>query len=152
MSHHPRAKRLDFVLKMAQDQEEKRLKAFGEAQRKLHEEVEQRQLLTRYQEEYQRQISAPSTQAVSAGVLHGTLNFMQQIEQALVAQKEKIALLNEQVEAAKKSYLEQHGKVQALVKLMEKLDQEFFVEEDKKQQKQADEWANRAASMRMRRS
>ena len=37
MSHHPRAKRLGFVLKMAQDQEEKCLKAFGEVQRKLHE-------------------------------------------------------------------------------------------------------------------
>lgn len=149
MRRHPRAQRLQVILNLAEREEEKRLAVWGELQQKLQSEEEQRDQLEAYNSEYQRKISSPSTEAIRAGDIHATLGFMQQIKGVLQGQKEKIVLLQSQAETAKKAYLEQRGKAQALHKLMDKLDKEFDAEEEKDQQKQADEWSNRIASQRM---
>lgn len=149
MALHPRAKRLKVLHNLAEREQEARLKVWGELQQKLKAELEQRTLLESYQQEYQRQISQPTSTAISAGIVHGTLGFMAQIEQALTAQQEKLALLKQQTERAREAFLEQQGKTQALVKLMDKLDQEYLLEQDKQLQKQTDELVNRAASLRI---
>ena len=68
---------------------------------------------------------------VSAGTLHATLGFMQQIERALQQQSEKLNLLQKQTEQARQRYLDQHGKVRALTGLMDKLDLEHAASEEK---------------------
>lgn len=146
MRRHPRAQRLQVILDLAEREEEKCLAAWGELQQKLQSEEEQRDQLQAYNHEYQQKISSPSTQAIKAGDIHATLGFMQQIKGVLQSQQEKIVLLIEQADSAKQRYLEQRGKAQALHKLMDKLDKEFDTEEEKAQQKQADEWSNRMAN------
>lgn len=149
MRRHPRAQRLQVILDLAERAEEKSLAAWGQLQQKLQGEVEQKDQLVAYNHEYQQKISAPSQQAIKSGDIHSTLNFMQQIKGVLEGQQEKIALLEKQTEVAKKAYLEKRSKSQALHKLMDKLDKEFDQEEEKQQQKDADEWSNRIASQRM---
>lgn len=149
MALHPRAKRLKVLHSLAEREQDARLRAWGELQQKLKAELEQRTLLESYQQEYQRQISQPTSMAISAGLVHGTLGFMTQIEQALTAQQEKLTLLKRQTEQARQAFLEQQSKTQALVKLMDKLDQEYLLEQEKQLQKQTDELVNRAASLRM---
>lgn len=150
MRRHPRAKRLQVLLDMAEREEEKRLHSWGQLQQQLQGEQEQRQQLLAYNNEYQQRISAPGQGRLSSGSLHATLGFMQQIEDALQQQQQRLALLQKQTDHARQQYLEQHGKVRALVTLMDRLDQEQAAEDDKQLQKQSDEWANRAASLRMR--
>ena len=150
MRRHPRAQRLQVILDLAEREEEKRLTVWGDLQKKLQSEEEQRDQLQAYNHEYQQKISTPSTQAIKAGDIHATLGFMQQIKGVLQGQQEKIVLLQSQAEVAKQAYLEQRGKAQALHKLMDKLDKEFDAEQEKEQQKQADEWSNRIASKRMK--
>lgn len=149
MRRHPRAKRLQIILDMAEREQEKLLQQWGELQQQLLAEQQQREQLENYYQEYQQQISSPSAASVSAGQLHTTLGFMSQVKQALNAQQERLKLLEKQTEKARQAFLHQQGKTQALVKLMDKLDIEYDLEMDKQLQKQADEWANRAASMRM---
>lgn len=151
MRRHPRAKRLQVIASMAAREEEKLLNAWGQLQQRLAQEEEQRQQLELYRLEYQQKISSPSTQAVSAGFVHNALGFMAQIDQALNAQLERLNLLRKQVEVARQQYLAQRGRVKALVGLMDKLDVEYDAEQEKIQQKQSDEWANRAANLRMKR-
>lgn len=151
MRKHPRAKRLQVLLDMAEREEQDLLRRWGELQQQLQAEQEQRQQLVSYNNEYQQRISAPGQGMVSAGTLHATLGFMQQIERALQQQSEKLNLLQKQTAQARQRYLEQHGKVRALIGLMDKLDLEQAASEDKQQQKQADEWANRAAALRQQR-
>lgn len=152
MRRHPRAKRLQIILDLAEREQEKRLRAWGELQQQLQSEQQQRQQLESYHQEYQQQISSPTATALSSGQLHTTLGFMGQVKQALNAQKERLTLLEQRTEQARNAFLQQQGKTQALIKLMDKLDQEHDLEADKELQKQADEWANRAASLRMNQS
>lgn len=149
MRRHPRAKRLQVILDMAEREQEKLLARWGECQQQLLAEQQQRQQLETYHQEYQQQISAPSAISLTAGQLHTTLGFMAQVKQALEAQVQRLNLLETQTEQARQAFLQQQGKTQALVKLMDKLDQEHDQAEEKELQKQADEWANRAASLRM---
>ncbi|MFY9179118.1 MAG: flagellar export protein FliJ [Venatoribacter sp.] len=149
MRRHPRAKRLQIILDMAEREEETLLTRWGQLQRQLTAEQEQRDQLVLYNHEYQQRLSAPGQGPLSGGSIQATLGFMTQIEQALEKQKEKLALLEKQTATAHQAYLEQHGKVQALIKLMDKLDSEHDAEQEKQLQKQADEFANRAASIRM---
>lgn len=151
MRQHPRARRLQVLLDMAEREEQERLRVWGELQQRLQAEQQQRQQLVDYNREYQQKISAPGQTPLQAGLLHATLGFMQQIEQALNQQSERLNLLQQQTENARQQYLEQHGKVRALTGLMDRLDQEHAAAEDKQQQKQADEWANRNAALRPRR-
>lgn len=148
MRRHARAKRLQIILDLAEREQEKRLQAWGQLQAQLHAEQQQREQLLRYHQEYQQQISAPTTQALSAGQLHTTLGFMGQVQQALTSQEEKLHRLEMRTEQARLAFLEQQGKTQALVKLMDKLDAEHDLAVEKELQKQADEWANRQASLK----
>lgn len=149
MRAHPRAKRLEFVLNLAKQEETRLLQVLAEQQHKLSEELSQREQLERYHQEYQTQISAPGQTRLQAGLMHATLGFMQQIKQALQLQQERITLLHSQIEQATQAYLTQHGKVQAMDKMLTRLDQEYAVQQEKEQQKQTDEWVNRVASLRM---
>jgi len=145
MRRHPRARRLQVVLDLTEREEQEALRVWGEIQQKLNDEKMQRQQLQEYTQEYQQKISAPATTAVSAGIIHNALGFMAQIETALQRQNEQIRLLQGRAEKAQESYLILHGKVKALTELIERLEQEAQQLDDKDAQKQADEWANRAA-------
>ena len=147
---HARAKRLQVILEMAEREEEKLLGVWGKLQQQLQAEREQRTQLESFRLDYQRSISTPSHQAFSATQLHTTLGFISQITNALNSQQERLVLLEKQTEVARQAYLVQQGKTQALIKLMDKLDAEYDLEQDRQLQKQLDEWANRAASDRMR--
>lgn len=150
MRRHPRAQRLQVILDLAERAEEKSLSEWGELQQSLQSEIEQKDQLLAYNQEYQEKISAPSQQAIRSGDIHATLNFMQQIKGVLDSQQERVALLEKQTETAKQAYMEKRSKAQALHKLMDKLDKEQDQKEEKQQQKDADEWSNRLAHQRAR--
>jgi flagellar FliJ protein len=145
MRKHPRARRLQVLLDMAEKAEQQALQEWGKLQQKLQQEEQQRAQLTGYANEYQQQLSSPTDKALSSGFLHNTLGFIGQIETALQTQNEQIKLLQERVATARSHYLEHHGKVKALSGLMDRLDHEHDQQADKELQKQSDEWANRAA-------
>lgn len=150
MRRHPRARRLQILLDMAEKAEQQALQEWGTLQQKLHQEESQREQLKSYANEYQQQLSVPGGQSLSSGFVHNTLGFIGQIEAALKTQNEQIKLLQERVAVARNQYLEQHGKVKALSGLMDRLDHEHDQLADKEQQKQSDEWANRAAFRKSR--
>lgn len=145
MRKHPRARRLQILLNMAEKAEQQALQEWGRLQQKLQQEEQQRAQLRGYANEYQQQLSVPDGKVLSSGFLHNTLGFIGQIEAALKTQNEQIKLLQERVAAARNHYLEHHGKVKALSGLMDRLDHEHDQQADKEQQKQSDEWASRAA-------
>lgn len=148
MRKHPRASRLQVLLDMAEKAEQQALQEWGRLQQKLQQEEQQRAQLTGYANEYQQQLSSPTGKALSSGFLHNTLGFIGQIETALRTQNEQIRLLQDRTDAARRQYLEHHGKVKALSGLMDRLDREYEQQADKELQKQSDEWANRAAFQR----
>ncbi|MCY0966037.1 flagellar export protein FliJ [Parathalassolituus penaei] len=146
---HPRGKRLLPVYRQAQQQQQQALADWGQLQQKLLEEEEQRQQLLEYADDYRRQITAPSTGLIQAATIHNTLGFLAQVEQAVQGQAQQINLLKARIERAREVYLTKRGKTDGLQRLIDKLDREWEEQQQKAEQRQADEWANRAAFQRL---
>lgn len=146
---HPRGKRLLPVYRQALQQQQQALAEWGQLQQKLQEEEEQRQQLLEYADDYRRQITAPSTGLILSATIHNTLGFLAQVEQAVQGQAQQIHLLKARIERARDIYLHKRGKTEGLQRLLDKLDQEWEEQQQKAEQRQADEWANRAAFQRL---
>lgn len=142
---HPRAKRLTVILNMAEKAEKQALAEWGQLQQQLQKEQDQQQQLDSYVGEYQRSLALPSERSLTGGAIHNTLSFLYQVQAAVKQQAEAVNLLRQRVDASQEVYLTCHGKVKALNKLLDKLDLEYEQESNKQEQRQADEWANRAA-------
>ncbi|MBE0482295.1 MAG: flagellar export protein FliJ [Bacterioplanes sp.] len=151
MARHPRAKRLQVVLDLAQRAEQAALKSLAHQQQALLAEQQQKDQLLIYADEYQRQLSTPTGSAIQAGQLRNTMGFLQQIETAIKGQAQQLSLLQQRVEAARNEWLRCQGKVKALQSLLDKLDIEYAQEQDRRQQVEADEWSNRMAFQRIKR-
>ncbi|KZZ49031.1 MAG: flagellar export protein FliJ [Saccharospirillaceae bacterium] len=145
MQRHPRAKRLQVIVDLTEKSEQQALAEWGKLQQKLQQEEAQKAQLDSYISEYQKGISMPSTRQLRGGSIQNALGFIGQIKQALLQQNEQLSLTRQQVDQAKKVYMEQHGKVKALCGLQDKLNAEFDAQQDKQAQRVADEWANRKA-------
>lgn len=146
---HPRGRRLIPVYRQALQAQQQALAEWGQLQQKLQQEEEQRQQLLDYADDYRRQITAPSTGLIQSATIHNTLGFLLQVEQAVAGQAQQINLLKARIERARELYLSRRGKSEGLLRLIEKLDLEWDQQQLKAEQRQADEWANRAAFQRL---
>lgn len=140
---HPRARRLAVVLDLTRREEQEALQRWGDIQQRLTSEHEKRTQLDTYVADYRCQITSPTTQAVSAGNIHNSLEFIQQIESALQQQEIQISQLEAQNTSARNSYLETHNKADALEKMIGRLEDEHQQELNRLEQQESDEWANR---------
>jgi flagellar protein FliJ len=145
---HPRGKRLLPVYRQAQQQQQQALTEWGQLQQRLQDEEQQRQQLLDYADDYRRQITSPSSTCISAAAIHNTLGFLRQVEQAVAGQQQQINLLKGRINKAREVYLQYRSKTEGLQRLIDKLDLEWSNEQQKVEQRQSDEWANRAAFQR----
>lgn len=139
---HPRAQRLLIVARLQQSQLQQALKRCGELQQRLQQEQQQCQQLQQYRDEYQSQLAQPDSRAVSAGLLHHTVYFIQQINQSLVQQQQRIKEVEEQVRLAKEHSAKCQAKAQGLVDMMDNLERQWQKQQDRQEQRQIDEWSN----------
>lgn len=142
---HPRAKRLETVFKLAEQDEQQTLKNWGQYQQKLDEQLTQRQQLEQYANEYRSRFSADPNHSMSAGYLHHSLDFINKIETGLKAQEEQLNLLTAQTEQAKQVFLDAQAKRKGFEQMLDKLEQEYQQEQARIEQREADEWVNRQA-------
>lgn len=140
---HPRARRLGVVLDLTRREEQEALQRWGDIQQRLLAEKEKRTQLCAYADDYRRQITTPNTQAVSAGNIHNSLDFIRQIESALVQQETQISQLDAQSTTARSAYLDVHNKADALEKMIDRLEQEHQQDLNRREQIESDEWASR---------
>ena len=143
MIHNPRAQRLDSIRALAQREEQQALTVWGNIQKKVQAEEAQQQQLAGYAAEYQRQLSSGQGGRISAAALHNTAGFLVQIDQAVQAQKKQLALLHQQAQDAQQIWQEKHARVQSYDRLIEKLEDDYQQQQERTEQKLADEWASR---------
>lgn len=146
---HPRALRLLPVWRQCEEKQQQALTRWGQLQQQLQQEQLQRQQLLEYADDYRQQITRPGPTAIRSAAIHNTLGFLGQVEQAIAGQLEQIRLLEGRVEQARVKYLECRAKTDGLQRLMARLDLEWQQSQLKSEQRQADEWANRAAFQRL---
>jgi len=140
---HPRARRLAVVLDLNRREEQDALRRWGDIEQRLNAERDKRTQLQGYAQDYRQQITTPTDHAVSAGHIHNSLEFISQIESALTQQDTQLAQLEAQSNKARQAYLEIHNKVDAMEKMIDRLEQEFQNDFNRREQREADEWANR---------
>lgn len=142
-----RVQRLKSLLELAQQTEQEALAQWGQEQQRLKQAQQQQQQLAVYIAEYRQQLALPSGRVQAGGQIHNTLGFIQQVESALTSQDEQVQLASQQVDAAQQRYLLQHQKSKSLDQLMSRLNKKHRAEQERQEQKEADEWASRSASL-----
>lgn len=145
---HPRARRLITVARLQQQQLRQSQQRCADLQQRLTQEQQQGQQLQTYRNEYQAQLAQPDEQSVSAEILHHKVYFIQQINQSLTSQQHRIEELKEQVKLAQQYLSEVQMKAKGLVELMDNLDQQWQLEQQKLEQRQSDEWSNQQFARR----
>lgn len=144
---HPRAKRLQNLYDIALRAQQQALGDYGNAQQTLSVQQQQMTTLEQYAQDYRQRLATPSA-SLSAGDVQSTLVFIRQIEQGMVQQKEQVAQWSTRVNTLRERYLEARAKASSFETLMDKLDQDYRQQQDKQEQRDADEWNSQMALRR----
>ena len=143
-----RVKRLQFVLAMAAEKEQKDLQTWGQYQQRLVQEQEKLTQLEQYMAEYRSSLTTQQAVAISGGQIQNTIAFIEQIKNASGHQQNQINLVQQQTDGAQRVYLQARSKAQALRKLIDKLNSQLSAIAEKQEQKLMDEFAARSARNR----
>jgi flagellar FliJ protein len=143
-----RIKRMGFVLKMAEEKEQKDLQVWGQYQQRFEQEQEKLTQLEQYMTEYRTSLTSPQAPSIQGGQIQNTIAFIEQIKDASNHQQQQINLIQQQAEGAQRVYLAARAKAEALRKLIQKLKDQAFAIEEKQDQKMMDEFAARSARNR----
>ena len=128
---------LDTVLRLREQEVEKRQRHLTYAQQQLAQLEAQSQALEEYALGYQQQLSAVGAIGMQQRQLIAA--YLQQVQSAILGQSEKIALAKQQVDVAQQHWLKARTDREAIAKLMEKRAEEAQRLADKQEQKLQDE-------------
>ena len=122
-----RAERLGPVVEMSERDERDAAQRLGQCQQQLAQAEFKLGELQRYREDYQQRLVVNGSRGVTGQWLIGYQRFLSQLEEAIGQQ-------------------ERYARLEGLRKLVERYRQEQRLVEDKREQKQMDEYAQRARS------
>ncbi len=130
------SKQLALVLDLREKEEEKARQQLGITEQRLEMLQQQLKALEDYALSYQQQLSLPGQmpmqhrQTITA--------YLHQVQTAILGQVEKVNHAAEQVEVAKKSWLDARLNKKGIATLIEKRQHEKAIQDDKNEQKEAD--------------
>lgn len=150
MARQPRSQRLQIVLKLARQKEEAAQKELARAQERLQAEQAKLEQLRQFQAEYQANLQSRTGTAVNPMQYRALSAFISRLSVAMQEQERQIQLAAVQVERARQQWLLVHQRHQNMDRLIERYRDEEIREQDRREQRQADEAALRNILMRGR--
>lgn len=138
-----RAARLAPVVDMAQRAERAAAVQLAQAQAQLKSAEVKLGELERYRSDYQQQWLASGQQGVSGQWLMNYQRFLSQLEQAIGQQHQAVSWQQGVVGKARQQWQERYARLEGLRKLVQRYRDEARLAEDKREQKQLDELAQR---------
>ena len=142
-----RACRLAPVVDMAQRAERAAAVQLARAQGQLTQAEVKLGELERYRSDYQQQWLQSGRQGVSGQWLMNYQRFLSQLEQAISQQAQALAWHQGVVDKARQQWQERYARLEGLRKLVQRYRDEARLAEDKREQKQLDELAQRLTSV-----
>ena len=142
-----RASRLAPVVDMAQRAERAAAVQLARAQGQLTQAEVKLGELERYRSDYQQQWLQSGRQGVSGQWLMNYQRFLSQLEQAISQQAQALSWHQGVVDKARQQWQERYARLEGLRKLVQRYRDEARLAEDKREQKQLDELAQRLASV-----
>ncbi|SDH40049.1 flagellar export protein FliJ [Pseudomonas panipatensis] len=138
-----RAERLAPVVDMALKAEREAARQLGLAQNQLLQAQRKLAELERFRGDYQQQWIERGQQGVSGQWLMNYQRFLSQLEAAVEQQNRSLDWQREVVDKARGAWQEKYARLEGLRKLVERYREEARLLEDKREQKQLDEFAQR---------
>ncbi len=136
--------RLDSVIRIAADEEQKALAALVQCREERASQEQKLKNLQAYEEEYQEQMRAAGT--ISPLQIQNRFAFMQKLEFAIDGQRQQIESWAEQEEQLRRVWLEKRVRCRALNKASDNRRESFQRQQRHQEQKQADDLGNRRRS------
>ncbi|MBG6925304.1 flagella biosynthesis chaperone FliJ [Pseudomonas aeruginosa] len=138
-----RAARLAPVVDMASKAERDAATPLGRCQQQLLAAQQKLAELERYRNDYQQQWISQGQKGVSGQWLMNYQRFLSQLETAVAQQANSVTWHREAVDKARLNWQERYARLEGLRKLVERYLEEARQAEDKREQKQLDELAQR---------
>ncbi len=141
-----RSKRLQPVQRITEAREKDAARLLGECQQQLQQLQQQLQELEHYREEYRNHYQHSGRSGFSAQKLIQMQQFLANIDQAMVQQHQAIHQAEILCEEKKQLWFQARGKTQALDRVAERYQDDERQQENRREQKENDEFAQRSQS------
>lgn len=138
-----RSKRLEPVVKVAENRKQQAAKALGDSQSALQQAEQRLEELKNYREEYIRRFHANGAQGMSAVQMGDYRLFLSNLSRAIEQQTELVEQAAAVVEQQRQQWFNRHGKVKMLDKVVSRIQADEQRVVDKKEQMEQDEQAQR---------
>ena len=135
----PRSKRMQPVVRMAEDRERNDAREFGQRQRHLADMQQKLAELQMYRDEYARRFEAAGSCGLHAMQLRDYRMFLDRLSEAIAQQKVAIARACQEVDKHRQDWLQSRRRVQALDKVVERYQRQEHDIERRREQNECDE-------------
>ncbi|TBW59443.1 flagellar export protein FliJ [Marinobacter halodurans] len=144
----PRSERLQVVLSLEQRREDQALDVLNQARQQMQQQQRQLDELRRYQADYREQMRRGQQGVVSISKLQGWQAFIAQLDNAIHSQEKQARKAVEAFEKARDAWREAYERRKGMARHIEACRAQEQRHQDLRDQKQADEAANRMHARR----
>ena len=141
-----RSKRLQPVQRITEAKEQDAARALGEAQQQLEQLRQQLKELENYRQEYRNHFQHSGRGGFSAQQLVQQQQFLTHLDKAIEQQHHSISQAETACEERRQLWFQARGRTQALDKVAERYRDDERQEQDRREQKENDEFASRGTS------
>jgi flagellar FliJ protein len=142
-----RSKRLQPVQRITEAREKEAARVLGECQQQLHQLQQQLGELGRYREEYRNHYQQHGSAGFSAQKLQQLQHFLTKLDQSIAQQHQVILHAEARCEEKKRLWFQARGRTQALDKVSEHYQEDERLQQNKREQKENDEFAQRSQGL-----
>lgn len=135
--------RMEPVLRIAESREDKAAREFAESQRYLSEHERQLTQLQGYRREYQMRLASQTAAGITVARLLDTQRFLAQLDKAISQQQQVVEQAMRVCNQKRQRWLMARQKSQAFVKVKARFEALERQQDDKREQKMSDEFAQR---------
>ncbi len=139
-----KSQRIQVIVDLKADQEQKALQALGEEQRRHQEMFDQIEHLTHYRQEYLEKFSTLGDAGMNIHQLQEFRAFVQKLDAAIAGQKQSLQAVEDELLKKRKIWLQANQKTQSLQKVQDTALRAEQAQVEKQEQKEQDERASRS--------
>ncbi len=139
-----KSQRIQIIVDLKADQEQKALQALGDVQRRHQEMQDQIKHLTSYRQEYLDKFNALGDVGMNIHQLQEFRAFVQKLDAAIAGQKQSLQAVADELLEKRKIWMQANQKTQSLQKVHDTAFQAEQAQVEKQEQKEQDERASRS--------
>ena len=138
-----RSKRIEPVVRIAENREREAARRVGDSQRNLEAQRARLLELQAYRDDYAKRFAATGSGGLGAAMLHDYRAFLGKLNQAIEHQKRLIQAGERAYEDSRRQWLDSRGRMKALDTVAERYRRDEYRQQERREQNELDERAQR---------